>query len=86
MRTPPRRPRITRKAQKASQREAKTPDGWDNWKQCKETFFYFYCKDHYREVRCIKGLDHDGHEHKANVRGGVVQWRTKPARAAEDQS
>jgi hypothetical protein len=85
MRTPPRRPRITRKAQKASQDERKTTHP-DDWKQCTQTFFFWHNKSHYSEVQCGKQLDHDGHEHKAKVKGGVVRWRTKPARAAESPS
>lgn len=85
MRGAPRRPRITRKAQKASQRESVTKHP-DDWQRCTETFFWFHSKDKVSERQCIRELGHAGHEHKAVVRGGVLRWRTKPARAAESPS
>jgi hypothetical protein len=83
MRTPPRRPRITRKAQKASQREAKTPDGWDNWVQCTDKFHWWLNKEHAVLLQCLKRKGHDGNTHKAHVKGGVVEWKTSNAHAAE---
>jgi hypothetical protein len=76
---PFRRPRITRQAQKASQREAETPLSWDAYERCDEIFHRWKNKQQYTILHCIKHKDHKSKEHKAPIPGGVVRWTGKVA-------
>jgi hypothetical protein len=76
---PFRRPRITRQAQKASQREAETPVSWDEYKTCDEIFHLWKNKEECVILHCNKQKGHRGKEHQAPKPGGVVRWSGKVA-------